>query len=83
MGKKEPIPAEAGKANPTVTNYYSVVLKPSEDKNQEEILKTEEIIVLSPEINDTSNDNSTTTTHNIWPEEATTMGTNTTPVDDD
>ena len=65
MGKKKPTPVEAGKGYPTVASYYSVVLKPSEDKNQEEILKTEEIIVLSPEINDTSNDNSTTTTHNI------------------
>ena len=42
MGKKKLTPAKAGKGQPTVANYYTVVSKPSENKNEEEPLKTEE-----------------------------------------
>ena len=69
--------------HPTVTTYYSVVLKLSENKNQQEPLKTEEEIVFLPETNNKSNGNGITTTHTIGPEKATIMGTKTAPVDDE
>ena len=47
MGKKKATPAEAGKGHPTVASYYSVVSKPSEDKNKEEPLETEEEIAFT------------------------------------
>ena len=80
MGKKKLTPMEAGKGQPTVANYYSVVEKPSENKDKEEPLKTEEEIVLSAENNDNDNDSIITTT--IPPEKGTIMGPNTAPAND-
>ena len=62
-------------------NYYSVVLKPSENKNKEEPLKTEEEIAFSAENNE-SNDNDSTVITTIRPEKGTIMEPNTAPADD-
>ena len=59
MGKKKLTPTETGKRQPTVVNYYAVVLKPSENNNKEELLTTEEEIVFLAETNK-SNDNDST-----------------------
>ena len=47
MGKKKPTPAEAGKGTKTVASYYSVVAKPTENKNGGKPLKNADIAVLS------------------------------------
>ena len=66
MGKNKPTLGEDRKGHPTVSNYYSVVVsKPFKNKNQEELWKTEEEIVLLSETNDKSNDNGITITHTI------------------
>ena len=62
MGKKKLTPAEAGKGQPTVASYYTVVEKPSENKNKEKPLETEEI-ALSAGNNDKSNDTDSTITY--------------------
>ena len=72
---------EAGKGHPIVASYYSVVLTPSENKNEKEPFKTEEEIALSAENNDKSNDSIITTT--IQPEKATIVGPNMATADDD
>ena len=69
-------------AQPTLTKYYPVAPNPSETKNQEKPLETEEGIVFSAVTNDSSNDNSTNTTHTIWPEEVTNTGLKSAPADD-
>ena len=35
MGRKKLTPTEAGKEQPTVVSYYTVVKKPSKNKNKE------------------------------------------------
>ena len=62
MGKKKLTPAEAEKGQPTAENYYAVVEKPSENKNEEKPLKTDEAIALLAGNNDKSNDNDSTIT---------------------
>ena len=78
MGKKKLTPVEAGKGQPTVKSCYVVVGKPSENKNEEKLLKTDKEIALSAGINE-SNDNDCTT---IRTEKGTIMGPNTAPTDD-
>ena len=63
MGKKKPTLLQDGMEHPTEANYYSVVSNPSENKNKEEPLKTEEEFAFLAETNDKSNDNGITTTH--------------------
>ena len=82
MGKEKLTPAEAGKGQPTVANYYTVVSKPLENKSKEELLKNEEEIVFLAENNDKSNDNDSTVTTTIQPEKGTIIGPNTAPADD-
>ena len=43
-------------------SYYAVVEKPSENKNEEKPLKTDEEIALSAGNNDKGNENDSTTT---------------------
>ena len=61
MEKKKPTPAEAGKGQPTVASYYTVVEKTAKNKNEEKPLKTEEIAFMV-ENNGKSNDNDSTIT---------------------
>ena len=61
-------------------SYYTVVEKPSENKNEEKPLKTDKEIALSAGNNDKSNDNDSTTT--IRTEKGTIMGPNMAPTDD-
>ena len=77
MGKKKLTPAEAGKGQPTVATYNSVVEKSSENKNEGEPLKTGEEIVFLAENNDNDSINTTT----IRPEKGIIMGPNTVPAD--
>ena len=63
MGKKKSTLLKDGMEYPTVTKCYSVVSNPSENKNQEKLLKTEEGIVFLAETNDSSNDIGTNITH--------------------
>ena len=64
MGKKKLTPAEAGKGQTIVASYYAVVEKPSENKNEEKTLETEEIALLVGN-NDKRNDNDSTITTTI------------------
>ena len=82
MRKKKPTPAEAGKGLTIVASYYSVVEKPAENKNKEKPLKNDEIAVLSAGNNNT-NDNSTNTNTTTRPEEATIVGPDIAPVDEE
>ena len=87
MGKKKATPAEAGKGTKTVASYYPVLMKPAENKNKEKSLKNDEIAAFLAGNNDNTNDNSNTTTTNTTtitrPKEATIMGTNTAPADEE
>ena len=82
MVKKKPTPTEAGIGLTTVASYYSVVEKPAETKIKEKPLKNDEIAALFAGNNDT-NDNSINTTTTTRPEEATTMGPDTAPADEE
>ena len=81
MGKKKLTPAEAEKGQPTVESYYTVVEKPSENKNKEKPLNTDKEIALSAGNNESNDNDSTTTT--IRTDKGTIMGSNTAPTDDD
>ena len=69
MVKMKPTPAEAGKGTKTVADYFAVIGKPDENKNEGKPLKNADIARLSTNTNDntkdmtmTTNTNTTTTT---------------------
>ena len=89
MVKMKPTPAEAGKGTKTVADYFTVIGKPDENKNEGKPLKNADIAVLLAKTNDNTKDNSmtmtmtTNTTTTTRPEEATTTGTYTAPADEE
>ena len=81
MGKKKSPLFQDKIRHQTVEIYFSVVLNPSVNKNEEKPLKTEKEIVFLAVTNDKSNANSSITT-TIRLEKATIMETNTVPAND-
>ena len=57
MGKKKLTPAEAGKGTKTLATYFSVLVKPDENKNEEKPLKNANIAGFLAKSNDNTKDN--------------------------
>ena len=86
MVKKKITPSKDGMRNTSVDDYFRVAKQTTEDKNKEKPLKNDEIAAFLVGNNDNTNDNSTTTnttTTTTRPKEATIMGTDTAPVDEE
>ena len=79
LTNNKPLPPE-GMAQSTLREYYEVVQKPPEQKNQEKALKSEEEIKLFVGTSDSKDNADIITTHNTRTEKVTNKETNTAPM---